>query len=107
MIFQTVIFNRKYAPRGYRAIRPGTRVASQINPLAVQVMKEAGLDIISSQKPKIIRERENMIGSSEKSVNIGCIDKTECPMLFINNVIDWALKTQSAYLLRRTFQGTL
>jgi arsenate reductase (thioredoxin) len=43
-----------------------------------------------------------MIGSSEKLVNIGCIDKTECPMLFINNVIDWALKTQSAYLLRRS-----
>jgi hypothetical protein len=43
-----------------------------------------------------------MIGSSEKSVNIGCTDKTECPMLFINNVIDWALKTQSAYLLRRS-----
>jgi hypothetical protein len=43
-----------------------------------------------------------MIGSSEKSVNRGCIDKTECLMLFINNVIDWALKTQSAYLLRRS-----
>jgi hypothetical protein len=43
-----------------------------------------------------------MLGSSEKSVNIACIDNTECPMLFINNVIDWALKTQSAYLLRRS-----
>ena len=43
-----------------------------------------------------------MIGSSEKSVNMGCIDKTESPIFFINNIIDWALKTQRAYLLRRS-----
>jgi hypothetical protein len=43
-----------------------------------------------------------MIGSSEKSVNMGRIDKTECPMFFINNAIDWELKTQRAYLLRRS-----
>jgi arsenate reductase (thioredoxin) len=33
-------FNR-YAPKGYRAISAGTRPAGQINPLAVQAMKEA------------------------------------------------------------------
>jgi protein-tyrosine-phosphatase len=33
-----------------------------------------------------------MIKGSEKSVNIGCIDKTECPMLFINSVIDWGIE---------------
>jgi arsenate reductase (thioredoxin) len=85
-VFRAAIF-RKYAPRGYRAISPGTRLASQTNPPAVQVMNEVDMDIISSiQKSKIIRE--NMIRSAEKSVNMGCIDKTECPMLFINNVID-------------------
>src|ERR671919_1032117 len=72
-------FNQKYAPKGYRAISAGTRPASQINPLAVEVMKEVGIDIISSQKPKIITE--DMIKSSDKSVNMGCIDKAECPML--------------------------
>jgi protein-tyrosine-phosphatase len=77
---------QKYAPRGYRAISPGTRLASQINPLAVQVMNEVDMDISSIQKPKIIRE--NMIRSSEKSVNMGCKDRTECPMLFINDVIE-------------------
>ncbi len=30
-------FNRKYAPKGYRAISAGTRPASQINPLALQL----------------------------------------------------------------------
>ena len=33
-----------------------------------------------------------MIRSSAKSVNMGCIEKAECPMLFINNVIDWGIE---------------
>ena len=52
-------------------------------------MKEVGIDI-SSQKSKIITE--DMIRSSEKSVNMGCIDKAECPLLFMNNVIDWGIE---------------
>ena len=79
-------FNQKYAPKGYQAVSAGTRPASQINPLAVEVMKEAGIDI-SSQKSKIITE--DKIKGSEKSINMGCMDKSECPTLFINNVLDW------------------
>jgi arsenate reductase (thioredoxin) len=82
-------FNKKYAPKGYRAISAGTRPVSQINPLAVQAMNEIGVNI-SSQKSKIITE--DMIRSSAKSVNMGCIEKTECPMLFMNNVIDWGIE---------------
>src|ERR671919_3140664 len=72
-------FNQRYAPKGYRAISAGTRPVSQINPIAVQAMSEVGIDIISSQKPKIITE--DMIRSSEKRVNMGCIERAECPML--------------------------
>src|ERR687890_631279 len=82
-------FNQKYAPKGSRAISAGTRPVSQINPLAVQVMSEVGSDI-SSQKSKIITE--DMIRSSAKSVNMGCIERAECPLLFINNVIDWGIE---------------
>jgi arsenate reductase len=82
-------FNRKYAPKGFRAISAGTRPVSQINPLAVQAMKEVGIDI-SSQKSKIITE--DMIRSSAKSVNMGCIERAECPLLFMNNVIDWGIE---------------
>jgi len=82
-------FNQKYAPKGYRAISAGTRPVSQINPHAVQVMSEVGIDI-SHQKSKIITE--DMIRSSTKSVNMGCIERAECPMLFINNVIDWGIE---------------
>ena len=82
-------FNQRYAPEGYRAISAGTRPVSQMNPLAVQAMLEVGIDI-SNQKSKIITE--DMIKNSEKSVNMGCMERTECPMLFINNVIDWGIE---------------
>lgn len=82
-------FNQKYAPKGFRAISAGTRSVSKINPMAVQVMKEVGIDI-SSQKSKLITE--HMIKGSEKSANMGCIDKDECPVLFINDVVDWGIE---------------
>jgi arsenate reductase len=82
-------FNQRYAPKGYHAISAGTRPVSQINPLAVQAMSEVGVDI-SSQKSKVITA--DMIRNSEKSINMGCIEKAECPMLFINNVIDWGIE---------------
>ena len=82
-------FNQRYALKGYHAISAGTRPVSQINTFAVQAMKEVGIDI-SSQKSKIITE--DMIRSSAKSVNMGCIERAECPLLFINNVIDWGIE---------------
>lgn len=82
-------FNQRYASKGYHAISAGTRPVSQISPLAVQAMNEVGVDI-SSQKSKIITE--DMIRSSAKSVNMGCIERAECPLLFMNNVIDWGIE---------------
>ena len=46
--------------------------------------------LTSSQKSKIITE--DMIRSSAKSVNMGCIERAECPLLFMNNVIDWGIE---------------
>jgi arsenate reductase (thioredoxin) len=82
-------FNARYAPKGYRAISAGTRPISDLNPVAVQAMQEAGIDI-SKQKSKIITD--DMIRGSLKKVNMGCMDKTECPLLFLNDVIDWSLE---------------
>lgn len=79
----------KYRPKGYRAVSAGTRPAIQINPLAVQAMKEVGIDI-SSQNPKVISQ--DMVKEAVKAVNLGCVDKSECPVLFINHVIDWGIE---------------
>jgi arsenate reductase (thioredoxin) len=82
-------FFKKYAPSGYRAASAGTRPAGEINPIAVQAMKEVGIDI-SSQKSKVITGE--MIRNSSKAVNMGCMDKAECPVLFLNNPLDWGIE---------------
>ena len=82
-------FFRKYAPKGFQAASAGTRPAGEINPLAVQAMKEAGIDI-TGQKSKVITE--DMIRGSVKAVNMGCMDRAECPVLFLNNPVDWGIE---------------
>jgi arsenate reductase len=80
---------RKYSPDGYEPISAGTIPTSQINPVAIQAMNEVGVDI-SRQKPKDITE--DMMRNSEKIVNMGCMDKSFCPTVFIPNVIDWGIE---------------
>ena len=82
-------FFRKYAPEGYEPVSAGTKPVSQINPLAIQVMDEIGIDI-SKQKSKHLTE--DMIRNSDKIINMGCMDKDFCPTLFIPKVIDWGIE---------------
>ena len=82
-------FFRKLAPEGYEPISAGTKPTSQISPVAIQAMNEVGVDI-SRQKPKDITEV--MMRNSEKIVNMGCMDKSFCPTVFIPNVIDWTIE---------------
>jgi arsenate reductase (thioredoxin) len=62
---------------------------ANINPLAIEVMKEVDIDI-SKQRPKIITE--DMIRQSSVRINMGCIEKESCPALFLHNVVDWNIE---------------
>jgi len=81
-------FFRKYFPKNFQSNSAGTKPASQVNPLVVQVMKEVGIDI-SLKKPQILSKK--MISTTKKTVNMGCMDKESCPALFSKNVIDWQI----------------
>jgi protein-tyrosine-phosphatase len=82
-------FFREYTPEGYEPISAGTKPTSQLNPVVVQAMSEVGVDI-KQQKPKDITE--DMMRNSTKIINMGCIDKSFCPTLFITNLIDWGIE---------------
>jgi protein-tyrosine-phosphatase len=82
-------FFRKYAPHGYEAVSAGNKPAKEINPLAVQAMKEVGIDL-NKQKPKVLTSE--IITNSFKNVNMGCMDKTECPVVFLTNSLDWNIE---------------
>jgi protein-tyrosine-phosphatase len=79
---------RKYCPSGYEPQSAGTQPTDEVNPLAVEAMKEIGINI-AFQKPKTISD--SMIHESTRVVNMGCMDKESCPALFVNDVIDWAI----------------
>jgi len=81
-------FFRKYAPREYVPLSAGTTPTEKINPLAIQAMKEIGIDI-ADQKPKVLTDE--MIRKSSKIVNMGCMDRQSCPTLFVNNMIEWSI----------------
>jgi arsenate reductase len=67
----------------------GTEPKGNLNPLAIEAMKEVGIDI-SRQRPKIITE--DMIRQSTARVNMGCIQRESCPTLFFHNVSDWNIE---------------
>ena len=66
----------------------GTKPTSQLNPLAIQVMNEIGIDI-SKQRSKDLTE--DMMRNSDKIINMGCMEKDFCPTLFIPKVVDWGI----------------
>lgn len=82
-------FFNKYAPKGYEAISAGTKPVSELNPIAVEVMREAGIDI-SNQKSKELTE--DTIRNSSNIVNMGCMEKESCPTLFLQNLLDWNIE---------------
>jgi arsenate reductase (thioredoxin) len=82
-------FFNKYAPEGHKAISAGKKPVSQINPIAIDVMKEVGIDI-SNQKSKDITEE--MMRNSVIIVNMGCMERESCPTLFLHNLIDWNME---------------
>ena len=82
-------FFRKYAPEGYEPASAGTRPIREVNPVAIEVMKEVGIDI-GRQKPKVLTS--DIISDSILSVNMGCMDKTECPAVFMKNSLDWDIQ---------------
>ena len=81
-------FFRKYATEGYEPLSAGTKPVAQINPVAIQVMNEVGIDI-SKQKSKDLTE--DMIRNSDKIINMGCMDENFCPTLFIPKV-EWGIE---------------
>lgn len=82
-------FFKKYAPKGWKAMSGGSSPKSYVNPLAIQVMKEAGVDI-SNHKAKMLSE--GLIRGAELKINMGCMDTSECPTLMLGNYVDWGIE---------------
>ncbi len=67
----------------------GTEPGERVNPNAVKVMAELGIDI-SGAKPKVITQE--MIDRASRVFTMGCSVEESCPALFLPDVEDWALE---------------
>lgn len=72
------------------AISAGTQPADTVNPLAIEAMREVGIDI-SKNKPKLLTME--MVEKADKMITMGCGAEvgTVCPASFIETE-DWMLE---------------
>ena len=82
-------FFRKLGPSNFEVMSAGTKPASEINPTAVQVMKEVDIDISQNRSKTITSE---MISESDTVIIMGCMDKESCPALFVEDIDDWNIE---------------
>jgi arsenate reductase (thioredoxin) len=65
----------------------GSLPAGQVNPAAVEAMREAGIDI-ADQKPKVLTTEA--VQASDYVITMGCGDA--CPVFPGKKYLDWALE---------------
>ncbi|MBM3143146.1 MAG: arsenate reductase ArsC [Chloroflexi bacterium] len=70
------------------ALSAGTAPASRVNPVVVEVMREAGIDI-SHQKPKLLTLE--MLEGVDRVITMGCGVEGACPASFVPTE-DWELE---------------
>ena len=81
-------FFEAMAPPGMRAASAGTRPAAAVNPAVAEAMMEIGIDM-SARAPKMLTG--GMINAAGRIVNMGCMDSSECPALFVGSVDEWGI----------------
>lgn len=79
-------FMKKYAPH-VRVASAGTRPAARPNDVVVQAMREVGIEL--DKTPTALTSE--MLKGGSQVVNMGCLDRQECPALFVGNAADWAM----------------
>jgi len=90
-------FFNSLAPKDLRAISAGTRPSDKVNPQAVDVMKEAGLDI-SAKKPKLLTSE--MIEKADRIITMGC-GADVCPARFLPKIEDWKIEDPAGQPLEK------
>jgi len=75
------------APVGMQAFSAGTQPASQINPLAVEAMRQIGIGM-GGQTPKLLTPE--MLAAASRVISMGCGVAETCHALFVP-AEDWQL----------------
>ena len=71
-----------------RAISAGSKPADKVNPVAIEVMLEVGLDI-SQKKPRLLTPE--LLDGVDMAITMGCGEDAACPVTWVKTE-DWALE---------------
>jgi protein-tyrosine-phosphatase len=85
-------FARSILPNSVKVVSAGSEPATEVNPLAIEVMQEAGIDI-SSQEPKILTTK--MLKGATHFISMGCGVLDSCPVPIVPGTIeieDWEIE---------------
>jgi arsenate reductase len=82
------------------AISAGSRPADSVNPVAVQAMREVGLDI-SGRRPRLLTPE--LLEGVDMAVTMGCGDNAACPAAWVKTV-DWQLDDPAGQPLEKVRQ---
>ena len=82
-------FANHYGKGKLTAQSAGVKLAGNVNPVAVEAMKEKGIDI-SMNKPKMFTQK--MAGEADLIVTMGCGAAEICPGPFFKANVDWELE---------------
>jgi arsenate reductase (thioredoxin) len=81
-------FFNQMAKGKLRAYSAGTKPTDKVNPVVVEAMREAGIDI-SGNKPKAVTM--DMVEKADRVITMGCGAEGVCPATFVETE-DWALE---------------
>jgi arsenate reductase len=82
-------FAKAYGNTKIEAISAGTMPAKEVNSVAVQVMREKGINL-SPNKPKLITNQ--MVQEADTIIVMGCSAEGFCPAPLQNKVLDWGIE---------------
>lgn len=88
-------FAKKDFPKTIKIISAGSEPALEVNPLAIEVMKEVDIDI-SGQKPKLLTT--SMLKGATHFISMGCGVLDSCPVPIVKEKIaveNWDLEDPS------------
>ncbi len=74
-------------PAGWVAVSAGPKPAESVNPKAVQLMKERGIDISCKRPKKLTREME-----AEADIAVIVCSGSECPVVNVKHVENWGIE---------------
>jgi protein-tyrosine-phosphatase len=84
-ILSEAIFNA-HARKGWAAQSAGVQPAKAINPVAVELLQEIGIQI-NPKTPELVTPR--MIARARRVITFGCLDR--CPIGAKNKSEDWSI----------------